>query len=155
MQETLLAALEARDRFRGDARFGTFLMGIARNKVMMHWRSRARRPEEVDVGGLSLEALGASATSIIAHKDAEQRLLQALRTIPLADQLLLQMHYWDGLTGPQLAEALECPEGTVRSRLRSAKAKLRALLEDSRPVSEDQGGFDAWVEGLRQSLETH
>ena len=155
VQETLLAALEGRARFRGEARFGTFLMGIARNKVLMHWRTRARRPEEVDVGTLSLEALGASATSIIAHKDAEQKLLHALRTIPLADQLLLQMHYWDGLTGPQLAEALDRPEGTVRSRLRSAKTKLRALLEDARPVSGDQGDFDAWIAGLRESLEAH
>lgn len=153
VQETMLAALEGRARFRGESGFGTFLMGIARNKVLMHWRTRARRPDAVEIGSLSLEALGASATSIIAHKDAEQRLLQALRTIPLADQLLLQMHYWDGLTGPQLAAALDRPEGTVRSRLRSAKAKLRALLDDARPVREGQSGFDAWVAGLRETLE--
>lgn len=155
VQETMIAALEARHRFRGDARFSTFLMGIARNKVLMFWRSRGRRPQEVDIGALSLEALGASPTSIIAHKAAEQQLLHALRSIPLADQLLLQLHYWDGLTGPQLAQTLECPEGTVRSRLRSAKAKLRALIIEGRPVREDEGGFDAWVASLRSSLEAH
>jgi RNA polymerase sigma-70 factor (ECF subfamily) len=55
-------------------------------------------------------------------------MLSALRRLPLDDQLLLQMHYWDGLTGPALSRALDLPEGTVRSRLRRAKAKLAERL---------------------------
>ncbi|MGH1344308.1 MAG: RNA polymerase sigma factor [Nannocystales bacterium] len=153
VQETLVAALEGRARFRADASFGAYLMGIARNKVLMYWRTRSRRPREVDVGAMSLEALGASATSVIAHRDAERRLLLALRTIPLADQLLLQMHYWDGLTGPELAEALDLPEGTVRTRLRSAKAKLRDSVEADVSVrGRAVDSFDDWVCSLRDRL---
>ncbi len=152
VQDTLLAAVEGRERFRGEVGFGAFLMGIARNKVLMHWRRRARRPHEVDIGEMSLEALGASATSVIAHRDAERRLLLALRTVPLSDQMLLQMHYWDALSGPQLAAALELPEGTVRSRLRSAKGRLRTSMEESGAKPSDQDTFDAWVESLRKGL---
>lgn len=154
VQETLLAALEGRSRFRGEVGFRAFLMGIARNKVLMHWRTRGRRPREVDVGDLSLEALGASATSIIAHREAEQRLLQALRAISLSDQLLLQMYYWDELTGPQLAAALDLPEGTVRTRLRSARAKLRDLVQrPDAPDALDPASFDAWLVGLRAMVD--
>lgn len=153
VQETLLAVLEGRGRFRGDANFGAYLMGIARKKVLMYWRTRSRRPREVDVGALSLEALGASATSVIAHRDAERHLLSALRVIPLADQLLLQMHYWDELTGPELATALDVPEGTVRSRLRGAKARLRECVDVHGPVrGADADSFDSWVRGLRERL---
>ncbi|MBV1856851.1 MAG: sigma-70 family RNA polymerase sigma factor [Nannocystaceae bacterium] len=152
VQETLLAALEGRDSYRADANFCAFLMGIARNKVLMYWRTRSRRPREVDVGALSLEALGASATSVIARRDAERSLLLALRLIPLADQLLLQMHYWDGLTGPELANALDVPEGTVRSRLRSAKARLREHVGQGSARDVDDDSFDAWVRSLRKRL---
>ncbi len=153
VQETLLAALEGRERYRADANFGAYLMGIARKKVLMYWRTRSRRPREVDVGALSLEALGASATSVLAHRDAERRLLLALRVIPLADQLLLQMHYWDALTGPELASALDVPEGTVRSRLRSAKARLRECAEANGSTrGADADSFDDWVRSLRERL---
>ena len=153
VQETLLAVLEGRERFRGDANFGAYLMGIARNKVLMYWRTRSRRPREVDVGALSLEALGASATSVIAHRDSERRLLLALREIPLADQILLQLHYWDALTGPQLAVALDVPEGTVRSRLRGAKARLRDFVDAQGSVrGADADSFDSWVCSLRGRL---
>ena len=153
VQETLLAAVEGRDKFRADANFGAYLMGIARKKVLMYWRTRSRRPREVDVGALSLEALGASPTSIIAHKDAERRLLLALRVIPLADQLLLQMHYWDALSGPELSKALDVPEGTVRSRLRSAKTRLRECAQATGSVrGADADSFDAWVRSLHQRL---
>ncbi len=153
VQDTLLAAVEGRSRFRQEAGFGAYLMGIARNKVLMHWRTGKRRPQIADVGSQSLQALGASATSIIAHRDAERRLLHALRVIPLSDQLLLQMHYWDELSGPQLALVLEVPEGTVRSRIRSAKAKLRRAMQDVGACNlEDQASFDAWVAGVRDQL---
>lgn len=153
VQETLLAAVEGRSRYRAEAGFAAFLMGIARNKVLMYWRTRSRRPREVDVGSQSLMALGASASSIVAHHERGQRLLQALRAIPLSDQLLLQMHYWDELSGPQLAAALDVPEGTVRSRLRSAKRRLRQLMDAAdRPEPEQADPFDAWVAGLKDAL---
>lgn len=154
VQETLLAAVKGRDRYRKESGFAAFLMGIARNKVLMYWRTRSRRPREVDVGSASIEALGASPTSIVAQRDAEQRLLRALRMIPLSDQLLLQLHYWDGLSGPQLAVVLDAPQGTVRSRLRAAKTKLRAELDRSgNQRRDDDDSFDDWVAGLRATLE--
>lgn len=153
IQDTLLAALEGRDRYRGEAGFGAFLMGIARNKVYMHWRARGRRPAQVDIEDVSVEALGASPSSIIARRDDEMRLLAALRKIPLAAQLMLQMHYWDRLTGPQLAVAFELPEGTVRSRLFRAKQLLREAIEELNTGTAMSGdSFDAWVRAMQESL---
>lgn len=154
IQDTLIAALEGRDRYRGDASFGAFLMGIARNKVYMHWRTRGRRPAQVDIEDVSVEALGASPSSIIARRDDEMRLLVALRKIPLRAQLMLQMHYWDELSGPDLALAFELPEGTVRSRLRRAKQLLRDALSELNAgvVMSDGDDFDRWVSSVRESL---
>ncbi len=47
-QETFLAAYQSLSKFDEDGNFGSWLRGIARNKVMMHWRSAARRPLLVD-----------------------------------------------------------------------------------------------------------
>ena len=128
VQETLAACVEARQRFRRDAAFSTFLMGIARNKVLMFWRTQSRRPDAVPVAELSLEALGASPSQWVLEHEEQRLLLAGLRQLPLDEQILLQLHFWDGLSGPQLTEVLGVPEGTVRSRLRRARQRLETSI---------------------------
>lgn len=57
-------------------------------------------------------------------------MLRALRCIPLDHQILVEPFYWEGLTGPDLATVLEVPEGTVRTRLRRARALLAEKIEE-------------------------
>ena len=131
VQETLIACVEARASFRRESAFSTFVMGIARNKVLMFWRTQSRRPDAVPVAELSLEALGASPSQWVLEHQEQRLLLAGLRRLPLDEQILLQLHFWDGLTGPQLAEILGVPEGTVRSRLRRTRQNLEAAVTEA------------------------
>jgi RNA polymerase sigma-70 factor (ECF subfamily) len=148
LQDTLLGCIESHTRYRREASFVAFLMGIARNKVLMYWRTKGRRPAMVDVAELSLVALGASPSTMLADRRELQLLFAAMRQIPIDAQMLLQLHYWDGLNGPSLAAALEVPEGTVRSRLRRAKTQLREAMESADFPHRDEGALDEWMAAL-------
>ena len=66
---------------------------------------------------------------------------EALRRIPLELQVALELYYWEGMAGPELAAALDLPEGTVRTRLRRGRQLVREqLTELGAPADEPLGG---------------
>ncbi|MEQ9500829.1 MAG: RNA polymerase sigma factor [Deltaproteobacteria bacterium] len=134
VQRCFLALVEGRDRFRGDASVRTFLFAIARHELYQYWRTR-RRDGRLDFGVSSLADLNPSPSSHVRRVEAHARLHQALASIPLDLQIVLELHYWEDQTGPQLAEILQVPEGTVRSRLRRGLEALRAHLT---PQNDDE-----------------
>lgn len=127
VQRTLLGCVEARDRFRGEASFRTFLFAIARNELYGYWRQRKKR-NDLDFSVSSLEDLGPTPSRVVAKRREHVLLLEALKSIPLDLQIAVELHYWEGLRGPELARVLEIPEGTVRSRVRRAKEALREKM---------------------------
>jgi RNA polymerase sigma-70 factor (ECF subfamily) len=153
LQETLLACVRGRERFRGDASFRTYLFAVARNVLCDHWARRTRRAAEVDIGSLSIEAMSTSPSGVLARAAEHRLLVRALRAIPLELQVILELHFWEDLSGPELAVILDLPEGTVRSRLRRAReqleAKMAELADDQRILSSTQSGLETWASGLK------
>jgi RNA polymerase sigma-70 factor (ECF subfamily) len=153
LQETLLACVRGRERFRGDASFRTYLFAIARNVLYDHWSRRARRAADVDIGELSIEAMSTSPSGVLARAAEHRLLVRALRALPLELQVVLELHFWEDLSGPELAIALDVPEGTVRSRLRRAREQLEArmveLADDQRILASTQSGLESWASGLK------
>lgn len=127
IQETFLACVENADGFRGDASFRAYLLGIARHKLRDYWRAKGRSIH-VDLDTAALVDLDPSPSSVLRRQSSRQRLVEALHGIPLDHQILLELHYWEGLSGPELALVLGVPEGTVRSRLSRARELLRERL---------------------------
>jgi RNA polymerase sigma-70 factor (ECF subfamily) len=66
---------------------------------------------------------------------AAEYLAPALATLTVSDQELLRLWAWEDLDGAQLAQVLGCTPGTARTRLHRAKARLRAALPSSPPLS--------------------
>lgn len=122
VQETFLACVDGRDRFEGKSSFRTYLFAVARFVLFDHYRSRDRGfdPLESTVAGD-----GSSPVSILASDEDQRLLLRALRELPADFQVALELYYWEGLQGPELAEILEISPHTVRSRLSRARAMLR------------------------------
>ena len=153
VQGTFVACVEASASFKRQSSFRTFLFSIARRKLYDHWRSRSRN-KQVDFTITALEDLGP--TPSVAHvKKQEQRLLlEALRTIPMEAQLILELHYWEELSGPDLAETFDVPEGTIRSRLRRARAALEKQLTKlaSSPalLKSTMSDIEGWAQSLRK-----
>lgn len=151
VQQTLLGCVEGRVRFRAESSFRTFLFAVARFVLYNHFDAR-RAAERIDYGTVSALDLGESPSQVV-HARAEQRLLgAALRRLPLDDQIVLELYYWESLTGPELAEALELPEPAVRSRIRRALERLRERLGELASSTAELESVSTDLEGWAASL---
>jgi RNA polymerase sigma-70 factor (ECF subfamily) len=123
-QQTLMSFLESVGRFRGESRISTFLIGIARNKLRAHRRQTERtlRSEAVacfDIGPPSSRR----STEIREHA-----LRRGMEQLPPDLRAVIELFYWRGIAQNDIAQRLSLPVGTVASRIRRAKEKLRAFI---------------------------
>lgn len=128
VQRTFLACVEAQRRFEGRSTFKTFVLAIANNILREHYRKHARS-SVVELDDDAFFETRTGAATALERNDRQKRLLAALRRLPLDSQVVLELVYWEKLTGPELGETLDVPENTARSRLRRAKQQLRDQLE--------------------------
>ncbi|MFO0634870.1 MAG: RNA polymerase sigma factor [Nannocystaceae bacterium] len=114
IQRTMLETVRSAPSFRGEASFRTFIFTIARRELCHHIRRKHRKGGEADLdfSVSSLEALGTSPSGLAAQRQDHQRILAALRAIPLDFQITLELHYWEQLEAKELAEVL----GIARAR---------------------------------------
>lgn len=159
VQRTLVRLVEAKDRYQGQSSPRAFVFGVARNVLREHYRAN-HGPERGDVEEQSVRDLGAGPSTMRWRRLEDERLLDVLRQLPLHMQTVLELFYWDDLTGREIAEVLEVAEGTVASRLRRAKLLLNALYEGKEPPREpaptdadDGGSLDAWAERVREAVQ--
>ena len=154
VQQTFLACVEGRDRFRQHATFRTYMYAAARNILYRSFERRQRDAARIDFGVTSARDLGTSPESALGRCGEHRLLLAALRAIPLDFQVALELYYWEGLTGPELARALEVPEATVRSRIRRGLQHLRRQLAEltSKPdlLASTVDNLEEWARELRE-----
>lgn len=154
IQQTFLGCVEARDRFRRESSFRTFLFAVARNVIGKHYRNRGRQP--FDLGETSVMDLGDSPSAIVAADRQQQLLLQALRQIPLDGQIALELHYWESMTAAEIAGVLEVPVGTAKTRLRRAKQlledQMRRLGTGELRVEPTGTRLETWARQVRGTL---
>lgn len=121
--DVFLTAFERRARFdTGRAEALPWLYGIAANKLRGHRRSEERRLRALARTPV-LSGMDAGARSAIESSVAE-----ALVSLPLIDREVLLLFAWADLAYEEIAEALDIPVGTVRSRLNRARHALREVL---------------------------
>ena len=144
VQRTFLDCTKAKETFEGRASFRTLLFVLARRQLIRFYE-RAGRHDVADIEALSVEDLGTSPSRIVAREQEHTLLLAALRRIPLELQTAVELHYWEGLTTAELAEVLEIPQGTVKSRLRRAREALAEQLGAS------LGDLELWARGVRDA----
>jgi len=148
-QDTFAAVLRNREQAGRRHSFRAYLFAVARSKLIDTLRTRHRQFDPLEV---SVADLGTSPTSALGRRQEHVQLLSALRQLPVDLQLVLELHYVERLHGPEIAEALELPEGTVRSRLRRALTALRerldAAAEGGQPSSAEHD-LERWAEELQ------
>ena len=128
MQQTVLECVEHRRQGRPIENFRALLFTIARRRLVDHVRKRRlRRPVDLDTEPLP-DARTTPSQRVARDRD-ERVLLESLRSLPLDTQILLELFYWQGLSGPELATVMGIPEGTVRSRIRAARTQLSRQAE--------------------------
>lgn len=154
VQNTFLAAVESTPNFRGDGAFRGFIFGVARNVLKRHYRDKKRHRERFDMLERSVADFAPSPSAMVAGKREHHLLLQALRSIPMDHQTLLELYYWESMSARELALIFEVPEGTVRGRIRRAKqlleAQLKALSNDADLLQSTLGDLEGWAASLRK-----
>ena len=157
VQETLLGCVRGRDRIHSDERFRAYLFATARKVLYKDIHRRVTKDERLDFGVSSLHDLGTSPSQIVLKKQEQALLVRCLRRIPIDLQVALELYYFEGMRGPELADALEIPEGTVRSRLRRATALLKTtmaeLAESDELLHSTAADLDGWASGIQAILE--
>lgn len=141
VQETFVKAYRALDGFRGESAFYTWLYRIAVNTAKNYLESKGRRPQgAVDAeeaerleGAAQLREIG-SPERQLQREQLYQVLQQAIAGLPEELRAALLLREFDGLSYEDIAKILDCPIGTVRSRIFRAREavdrQIAPLLED-------------------------
>lgn len=153
VQATFLACVRGRDQFQQRSSFRTYLFTIARHELYDFLRRRQRDVQAIDFSVTSLADLAMSARSRLARGQEHLQLVRALHQLPVDQQMLLELHYWEELSPSELAEVFDVPPSTVRSRLLRARQALRqaVLAQADKAVAapESDESLDAWARALR------
>jgi RNA polymerase sigma-70 factor (ECF subfamily) len=105
---------------------GSWLLVMARNRSIDRLRRRPPTPpEEV---AATLHASGPDVESAAVSNQMAERVREALRALPEAQREAMELAYFEGLTQSEIAKRTGDPLGTVKTRLRTALATLRAEL---------------------------
>jgi len=128
-QEAFIKAYRAIGNFRGDSAFYTWIYRIAINTAKNHLVSRKRRPPARDLDLADVESYGPEAVlsdmqspeSTLATQQLEQAVFQAMSDLPDELRTAVTLRELDGLSYEQIAEVMDCPVGTVRSRIFRAR----------------------------------
>lgn len=154
-QATFFACLRSRDQFRRESSFRTYLFTIARNELWRSLRVRRRRDAKLDFELSSIAELVSTPATRMARNQEHRRLIEALQHLPVAQQTLLELHYWEDMDIAQLAEIFEAPAATIRTRLHRARKALRDQIEESAPPDalESLESMDMWAKSFVGRLE--
>ena len=137
VQDAFLKAYRALPRFRGDSQFYTWLYRIAINTAKNHLVARSRRPPAADVDAEEAEHYGggealtdvASPERELAGEELRQAIFGALEALPEDLRTAVTLREFDGLSYEEISEVMECPVGTVRSRIFRAREAIDAVVK--------------------------
>jgi RNA polymerase sigma-70 factor, ECF subfamily len=124
------------DEARGSV--AAWLLVMARTRAIDRFRARRVRPEGRvhDDEGLTLQQLpatGPDAASEMMAAERGQRVRRALEDLPFLQRVAIELAYYEGLSQREIAERLEQPLGTVKTRMRLGLLKLRDALVEVQP----------------------
>jgi RNA polymerase sigma-70 factor (ECF subfamily) len=131
LADTLYEVWRHPDRFRGESKFSTWLIGIARRKALMVFRSR--RPDEVhdDLEDIA-ETMASDSPdgfAVLAGKQRREGVQHCMSKLSETHRECLHLVFYEGMGLADVAEVQNCPEGTVKTRLFHARQKIKKCLQ--------------------------
>ena len=127
-QQTFLRLYRYRERYVATAKFTTFLFLLARQVWIDELRRRRRRERLADSLAVEPHQEFVEPANASAGTDGDLDLVRALAALPVGLRQVVELGVYQELAYAEIAEILGIPEGTVKSRMFNALAKLRAEL---------------------------
>ena len=135
-QETFIKAYRAIPNFRGESAFYTWLYRIAINTAKNHLVSKSRRPPNIDIDIDDGEFQDNSAVlrdnespqASLATKQMEEVIFRAIENLPPELRVAVTLREFEGLSYEEIARMMDCPVGTVRSRIFRAREAIEQKI---------------------------
>ena len=143
-QETFLRAYRALGNFRGDAQFYTWLHRIAVNTAKNHLVASNRRPPTGDIDIADAEQFDSgirlrdndTPERELMRQQMEQTVMRAVEALPEELRVAITLREAEGMSYEEIATRMDCPIGTVRSRIFRAR---EAIDQELRPLLDGPG----------------
>jgi len=132
-QESLLAALRALDSFHGASSLKTWLFSITVNicRTRLHRRKRSERLRQI-MGAVLRVQNTPSVEEHAIEKESYKALWRAIHNMDEKHRIPIVLRYYHDLSVAEIASILQIPEGTVHSRLNTARRQLHEVLKEGR-----------------------
>jgi len=127
-QEAFVAAWRALPNFRGDAKFSTWLYRLTTNAAIDVMRREKRHKTVGDGEMVDLADDADSPQETVERTEQQEAVQEALATLSEEYREVLLLRYMEELDYAEIAEVLQLPSGTVKSRINRAKAALKTAL---------------------------
>jgi len=136
-QEAFIRAYRALANFRGDSAFYTWLYRIAVNTAKNHLAAKGRRPPATDLDAEDAELLlqgeglteKATPENELLRDEVQQALFLALENLSEDLRMAIKLRELEGMSYDEIAEIMDCPIGTVRSRIFRAREAISQQLQ--------------------------
>lgn len=139
-QEAFIKAYRALPKFRGDSAFYTWLYRVAINTAKNHLATQSRRPPQADIEAETAEQMDMGGRlkeydtpeGVVLQEEIARTIKTAMEALPQELRTAITLRELDGMSYDEIAQAMDCPIGTVRSRIFRAReaidGKLKPLL---------------------------
>ena len=125
MVDTMYEVWRTAAKFRGDSQVTTWVLGIARNKVLMAMRSAPKgKHEDIDDFADIIDADIPDAFAVLAEKETREVIQRCMQRLSEKHRECVHLTHFEDMSMPEVAAVLGIPEGTVKSRLSHARAQL-------------------------------
>jgi RNA polymerase sigma-70 factor (ECF subfamily) len=130
VQETMIAVWKNAKHYREQSQVSSWILGIARNKALDRARARQREPEFWREQ-LDRRASARATPEQVAQREAQiERVRAALEKLSPEHREVMILAFYNDLSYLEIAQILQCPEGTVKSRVYYAKEQLKKILSE-------------------------
>ena len=131
-QDALLSSLRSLDTYRGEAKLSTWLYSITVN--ICRNRLRARRRQQrlrliLQRLATPIDGVPPQPEDLIIQKQENSSLFEIVQSLNIKHRLPVILRYYHGFRVVDIAQILDIPEGTVHSRLNTARKRIRKCLE--------------------------
>jgi RNA polymerase sigma-70 factor, ECF subfamily len=127
--DTMVEVWKHPERFRGDAKFSTWLLSIARNKMIDRFRASAPLAEDIEDYAETLSAGDESdAATQLAHVQDREGVERCMEKLSDDHRQALVLTYYEGMSVSEVAQVQAVAENTVKTRLFHARQKIKNCL---------------------------
>ena len=132
VQETFIAAVRHIGGLRNDAKFGSWLFGIAHQKCIQRWRKQNQDEMLRDEIASVPDGFENSPDGLLIRQEQEAEFMNRLNQLPLPQRSVLLLYFVEDFSLEEIAGITGVQIGTVKSRMHYAKKALRKLLEEKK-----------------------